>query len=74
MISTDKQLSEMSLDYMAGHVRALEYAHDMLDKLAAEVQEIDAKTVICRAQGEVKLALDLHRMGYAMKVRDENAG
>ena len=74
MISSDKPLSEMSLDYLAGHVCALEYAHDLLGKVAEEVQELDAKTVAYRAQAEIKLAMDLHRMGYARKLRDTNAG
>lgn len=74
MISSDKPLSEMSLDYLAGHVCALEYAHDLLGKLAEEVQELDAKTVAYRAQAEIKLSLDLHRMVYAKRLRDTNAG
>lgn len=73
MISTDKQLSEMTLDYLAGHVCALEYAHELMGKVAEEVQELDAKTVAYRAQAEIKLSMDLHRMAYAKKVREENA-
>lgn len=73
MISTKKQLSEMTLDYLAGHVRALEYAHELMGKVAHEVQDLDAKTVAYRAQAEIKLSMDLHRMAYAKKVREENA-